>query len=74
MNANKADEALQAKLRKLVEAESLFAVSKRMKIGREVLARYLANVHLNVSTFRGIEATLADGTLLGEASPDGLPR
>ena len=68
MSVNKANEALQAKLREMIETENITAVSKRMQIGREVLSRYLANISMNVSTFRGIEATLADGALSSKRS------
>lgn len=56
---NKADKALQAKLRKMIAAESLTDVSERFAIGREALARYLADIPMHTSTFRGIEATVA---------------
>jgi Zn-dependent peptidase ImmA (M78 family) len=59
---------LQKKLRQMVETESLFAVSERMGIGREVLARYLANLPMFTSTFRGVEATLASMSVDADAA------
>lgn len=50
---------LQAKLRKMVEAEGLTAVSRRLDIGREALARYGAGYPLQTSTLRGIEVSVA---------------
>ena len=56
---NTANEELRAKLRAMIEQHSLYTVASRLEIGREALLRYLANVTLNSTTFRGIEATLA---------------
>jgi hypothetical protein len=53
------DKKLQAKLRAMVDAQSLYLVSARLDIGREAILRYLASVSMNTATFRGIEATLA---------------
>jgi hypothetical protein len=57
-NTNTPNEKLQAKLRELVHAEGLTAVSRRLDIGREALARYAANYPLQTSTFRGIEVSI----------------
>jgi hypothetical protein len=57
---NTANPELQAKLHAMVEEETLYAVSSRLDIGREHLLRYLANVSMPTTTFRGIEAILVE--------------
>jgi hypothetical protein len=52
------NEKLQAKLRAMIEAGSLYSVSERLDIGREALARYLAGLKMNTSTLRGIEVSI----------------
>lgn len=66
MNTNAPSTELQAKLRKMVEAEGLTAVSRRLDIGREALARYAANYPLQTSTFRGIEVSIASVEPVGK--------
>ena len=58
-NRNTPNLELLAKLQQMVEADGLAAVSRRLDVGREALARYGANFYLHTSTFRGIEASLA---------------
>lgn len=63
MIVRRANKELQAKLRAMVEAESITDVSARLEIGRESIAKYLADLPLQVSTFRGLEASIADAEL-----------
>jgi hypothetical protein len=56
---HKPNKQLQAKLRQLVNEDGLTRVSRDLDIGREALARYLADLPLHTSTFRGIEASVA---------------
>lgn len=59
MSTNTANEKLQTKLRQMIDDDGLTRVSRELAIGREALARYLANLPMHKSTFRGIEATIA---------------
>ncbi len=56
---NVPNEELQAKLRSMVDEVGLTHVSRRLEIGREALARYLANIPMHKSTFLGIESSIA---------------
>lgn len=60
MSTNTPNTELQAKLRAMVNEDGLTDVSRRLEIGREALARYLANIPMHTSTFRGIEASIAN--------------
>jgi len=59
-----ANKELQAKLRTMVDLEGLTAVSRRLDIGREPLARYLADLELQTATFLGIETALERAPML----------
>jgi hypothetical protein len=50
---------LQEKLRVMVDSTSLRQVSRRLRIGREPLLRYMGGVPMAVATLRGIEASVA---------------
>jgi hypothetical protein len=54
-----ANKKLQLKLRTMIECDGLTEVARQLHMGREPLARYLADLHLHTSTFRGIEAGIA---------------
>ena len=54
-----ANKDLQRKLRKMIEFESVTEIGIQFGIGREALAKYLADLPLRLSTFRGIEASIA---------------
>jgi len=69
----KPNKALQTKLRARVLEEGLHRVSVEMEIGREAISRYLADLPMHTSTFRGIEATLSGAHLPG-ATESGLRR
>lgn len=58
MSSNTANEKLQSRLREMIDNDGLTKVSAELAIGREALARYLANLPMHTSTFRGIEATI----------------
>jgi hypothetical protein len=53
-----ANKELQVKLRTMVDRQGLTAVSRRLDIGREALARYLADLELQTATFLGIETAI----------------
>lgn len=54
-----ANKELQRKLRAMIDCDGLTDVARQLHMGREPLARYLADLHLHTSTFRGIEAGIA---------------
>jgi hypothetical protein len=66
-NITKANKTLQAQLRKMIADKGIYKVSEEMGIGTDSLRSYLADLPMRISTFRGIEATLA-GAHLPEAS------
>jgi len=53
MSANK---QLQAKLREMIDQVGLTPVSRSLRIGRETIARYLADLHMHESTLGWIES------------------
>jgi hypothetical protein len=55
----RANKELQLKLRRMIDFDSITAVSKQFRIGREAIARYLADIPVQGSTFAGIEARVA---------------
>jgi len=55
---SKPNRKLQAKLRELLDEGSHAVVSETLGVGREVLAKYLADMPLHELTLRGIEAIL----------------
>lgn len=54
-----ANKDLQRKLRAMIECDGLTEVGRQLDVGREPLLRYLSNIYLHTSTFRGIEASIA---------------
>jgi hypothetical protein len=62
-----ANKELQRKLRTMIECDGLTEISRQLIIARESLARYLADLPLHASTFRGIE------TIVQAAPFDPLP-
>lgn len=57
--SHKANEELRAKLRALIDSDGVSRVSRDLGIGTEALARYLADLPIHKTTFRGIEASIA---------------
>lgn len=62
---------LQKKLRTMVDLEGLSAVSRRLDIGREALARYLADLELQTATFLGIETAIERASVVPEGRAAG---
>lgn len=52
--------ALQARLKAMIDASSLYTVTNELRIGRSQLLHYLTGLPMNTATLRGIEATLRD--------------
>lgn len=56
---------LQLKLRAMIEEVGLSKVCRQLDLGSELLARYLADLTLYESSFRGIEVSVAAAQLDG---------
>ena len=52
------DKALQARLRRMIDATSMNAVVRTLRLGRTQLLTYLNGLPMNMAAFRGVEATL----------------
>lgn len=59
MSTETPDPELQQKLRVMLDSMGIHQVSRRLRIGREALLRYVGGVPMRTATFRGIEASVA---------------
>lgn len=60
-NANETpNPALQARLKAMIDATSLYAVTNELRLGRAQLLHYLSGLPMTTATLRGIEATLRE--------------
>jgi DNA transposition AAA+ family ATPase len=63
MEVRRANKDLQRKLRRMIDFASITEIAAEFGIGREALAKYLADLPVQGSTFAGIEASVAAAEL-----------
>lgn len=51
---------LQAKLRRMIERDGFESIARRLELSREPIAKYLAGLSMNSSTFRDIERSVQE--------------